>query len=178
MPKFNREDLAWAAGFFDGEGSTELCKRNSKNGYIQKTLRMEIGQVADNKEVLYRFKSCVREIGKIYDPYQPKNKNNRPTMKWSISSFKDCQTVIAMLWPWLSSTKRIQAKQAITECVEHFRKPRVLSIQPYLSTEKVSKIREIYSKGDVTHKELGLKYNVSGATIRRVINKIGRSYAI
>lgn len=55
----NREELAWAAGFFDGEG----CFSYSKSGQY---VCVSIGQTV--REPLERFKLAVG-LGVIYGPY-------------------------------------------------------------------------------------------------------------
>lgn len=54
-----REALAWAAGFFDGEGNTSLSNRGQ--------LTLQIGQSGDT-ELLDRFRITVGE-GVVRGPY-------------------------------------------------------------------------------------------------------------
>lgn len=92
-------ELAWAAGFFDGEGSTCLSRN---------VPRIQVSQ--NELEPLQRFANAVG-VGKI-------------TKRWRTNGFKDrwnymyyasggnCTQVIRKLWPYLSSIKRSQALRA------------------------------------------------------------------
>lgn len=99
----NREELAWAAGFFDGEGHMAARK--------WRTSQIGVGQ--SEVSTLVRFQRAVRGIGCVYGPYRAAN-SPRPTYRWQIASFEGCQAVIAMLWPFLSEPKRDQARRLMT----------------------------------------------------------------
>jgi len=103
----NREALAWAAGLFDGEGGTYGGKGNG--------VTMRVGQVDDNREVLERFHAAVGGIGRIRGPYPMGT--GRPQSEWRITSWPQVQAVVAMLWPWLGTEKREQAKAVLARCV-------------------------------------------------------------
>lgn len=110
MPR--REQLAWAAGFFDGEGSIGLYK--NKRGLM---LHMDIGQA--NPYVLEKFLSVVG-LGSVTGPRPRKNPNHSPHWSWDATGFEKCQAVIALLWIWLSPVKRAQAAAALTSAREYY----------------------------------------------------------
>lgn len=95
-------ELAWAAGFFDGEGSSVLSHR--KTGW--KTLMMSIGQV--HREPLDRFDRATDNIGSVVGPYKQRKEGHQPYYQWVVTGLEPCQTVMTMLWPWLCSIKREQ----------------------------------------------------------------------
>lgn len=99
---FKREELAWAAGFFDGEGNVHY----HKTGNVEIT----IGQI--DKEVLQRFMSSVG-VGYVYGPYIPKNKNWNPVYYYKVSGWVKCQHVMAVLWSWLSTIKKEQFRSTV-----------------------------------------------------------------
>lgn len=107
----NRENLAWAAGFFDGEGCFSSCLRyddNTKKKYIA-----SIGQV--DRKGLERFQEAV-QLGKIYGPYGPygnRFKNARPFYRLDIYGFEQSQALLALLWTWLGPVKRQQARSVL-----------------------------------------------------------------
>ena len=108
-------ELAWAAGFFDGEGhaASQNRTRNIKIGGRQSftNIILDIRQV--NPYVLHRFQDAVGGIGHIYGPFPRKdNPNGRPVYFYSVTKSEHCQAVIAMLWKWLSPVKRAQVKAA------------------------------------------------------------------
>ena len=102
---FNREELAWAAGFFDGEGSTSKSTHQTVNGNTRYYAKIQLGQV--DRRNLERFHKSIGGIGKIRGPVKTPTK---PRYDWSAGGFEDVQAVIALLWCWLSPAKRDQAK--------------------------------------------------------------------
>ena len=105
----NREELAWAAGFFDGEGTTHVnSKAFERDGVIKGPylqLYLSVEQVGE--WCLFRFKHAVGGLGTIY-PVKPWN-GHQPKHRWQVSSFEGSQAVLAMLWPFWTSVKRTQA---------------------------------------------------------------------
>jgi hypothetical protein len=88
-----REEMAWAAGFFEGEGNF------SRKG-------LAVAQV--NREPLDRLKE-ITGFGTIRGPYR----NRGPIFLWEINSFELIQAFVAMVWPWLSERRREQARKAL-----------------------------------------------------------------
>lgn len=92
-----REELAWCAGFYDGEGNSGLT--------TQSYPRLSIGQTEIS--TLERFQKATR-VGAIYGPYK------RPQQGWSsiymyvANGSQEVQAVGAMLWEFLSQPKRDQ----------------------------------------------------------------------
>ena len=119
-----REELAWAAGFFDGEGSTSFARNKLKT---RKYPRLDIDQT--DPEVLERFKNAVGNIGKVVGPY-PTNK--KPKWKYVVYGIAECQTVICFLWQWLSNLKKQQYIKVLKECL--FPEPYLMPEMKSLST--------------------------------------------
>jgi hypothetical protein len=111
-----REELAWAAGFFDGEGS--VSKYTTRRGDKEYTyLQMNCPQV--EREVLDRFLAAVG-VGVVYGPYgfqkyAPPGSVWKPHWMWNARGFEQVQQVIATLWPWLGTVKREQARRLLIE---------------------------------------------------------------
>lgn len=104
------EDLAWAAGFFDGEGHIGFIVHNNKR--INGHLHIQICQTEDGP--LQRFYS-VFGVGKIYGPYTPKTKrgNRRPYKQFHVDRADHVKMIISSMWSWLSNPKQRQAKAAL-----------------------------------------------------------------
>ena len=96
----DREELSWAAGLFDGEGSTSTTKASR--------WRLQIPQ--GHREVLDRFQKAVGGLGHIFGPYPPAPGRKLPRYQWAAQSFEEAQAVLAMLWFKLGTVKRAQAK--------------------------------------------------------------------
>lgn len=111
----NREELAWAAGFFDGEGGFYAYPNARKKPNQKLYPRIEIGQI--DRAILQRFQRAVG-LGLMRGPYQKHSTpNQKPIWKFGVYHFEHVQAVGAMLWPWLSSRTRKQFTNVIRICV-------------------------------------------------------------
>lgn len=108
MITVSREELAWAAGFFDGEGNT--CVIN----YDRDGERIAVQISSTYLPTLERFLGAVHQ-GRIYGPYQ--RGTYKPQWHYRVNGWPRCQAVIAMLWPFLSGDKRAQAADKLSLCV-------------------------------------------------------------
>lgn len=107
-------ERAWAAGFFDGEGST--VPNRTRNGNLNPP-SISINQASDNDlppEVLERFCRAVGVMGKITGPYIQENRKPRYNIRYGRLS--DVRSVLEALWPYLGSVKREQA----TRCMDAY----------------------------------------------------------
>lgn len=100
-------ELAWAAGFFDGEGSTVARTFGDRPGYRQ--LGMTVGQAgaAAPPEVLVRFQHAVRGMGTLGGP------DEDGVYRWRAFGRDQVHAALALLWPCLGEVKRAQATGAI-----------------------------------------------------------------
>lgn len=98
-------ELAWAAGFFDGEGSTHVSHSSPTTAQIV----MKVSQAYH--EPLNRFCKAVG-LGKVRGPYKKPNPKHRDYYTWSVGSQSDVRAVGEKLWPYLCSPKREQLIQA------------------------------------------------------------------
>lgn len=95
-------ELAWCAGFFDGEGTTGVLRaKRDKHKY----LRMGVSQKFP--ETLERFQNALG--GRIY------KSKTREIYSWNLYSNEAVYYAIQYLWPYLSVHKREQANKAIEE---------------------------------------------------------------
>ena len=104
----DREDLAWAAGFFDGEGCFSYTDRAA---YAS----VSISQV--ERGPLERFQGAVGNLGKIYGPYfktYPGRMSKQPWHQYRAYRREHVQAIAAMLWFNRGSTKREQAVAVLT----------------------------------------------------------------
>lgn len=105
----NREELAWAAGLFDGEGTVRAFKEKRVAGdrwYV----RLSVAQ--GHPAVLERFIAAVG-FGKLNGPYRARGRKN---VLWSatVDGHERAQAAVGLLWRWLSPVKRAQARQALS----------------------------------------------------------------
>lgn len=93
-------DLAWAAGLFDGEGSTSTYIPKGKT-YTRRQMAVSQGGLpAQVPAVLTRFKSLVG-VGNITGPYEG-------LYYWKTTRKDAVDLAGALLWPYLSNVKRAQ----------------------------------------------------------------------
>lgn len=107
--------LAWAAGFFDGEGSTIV--HESKPGYLRLTVAVPQRGGADAPEVLFRFREAVLGLGEVI----PAPQTGDGMWAWRSRSGEEGQAVIALLWSEIGSIKRTQATLALSRLHDQYR---------------------------------------------------------
>ncbi len=103
MDATSRLEIAWAAGYFDGEGCTTT--------FIEKSgrprLSLFVGQTEPTGPA--RFQKALGGIGALRGPYPPKALRKLPWWSFAITRFEHVQAAVAMMWPWLGGPKRAQA---------------------------------------------------------------------
>lgn len=95
-------DLAWAAGFYDGEGST-VPVRQMKRG--RSTMAVTISQ--KDPEVLEKFAAIVGR-GYLTPPCRPSASKPNPCWQFRVNRWRHCLGVMDLLWPYLGTLKREQ----------------------------------------------------------------------
>lgn len=109
----NREDLARAAGFFNGEGCVHCTQPRRATGGHQFVLSIHqsVSDVEDGPaEDLIHFRDAVGGICQITGPYF--NGSYKPVYTLKTGKFENIQAITAMLWPWLSWVKQLQYIEA------------------------------------------------------------------
>lgn len=125
----NRYELAWAAGFFDGEGST-CYSQNLTCGNGNSLIYASVGQSGEYaEEILLRFKAAVGGFGNVRPGAEKDPRGNRQLLwKWTGFGFIKTQAILSMLWPWLSSAKKKQYEiAAIKWKKDHF--PQIITMR-------------------------------------------------
>ena len=120
LPNRYMMERAWAAGFFDGEGSTHVGqysprKRREPVCYA----RLSIGQAGEHaKKILERFKVATRGHGKFYGPKPPNKHQKLYQYTYVVTNFQQIIDTLQYMWPWLSKAKREQATFIIRKHVD------------------------------------------------------------
>jgi hypothetical protein len=99
-----RAELAWAAGFFDGEGCTYLKKG-------RKSYSPALGITQNDPEVLHRFQKAVG-AGAVNGPYDYRGRGYKTNIFWRYSA-GNISEIMEQLWPWLSTPKKKQYMEKI-----------------------------------------------------------------
>lgn len=102
----DQELLAWAAGFFDGEGSTIARTDGRRPHYYQ--LQVSVPQLGREQvpAVLVKFQRAMLGTGRI-------SPQERDLYRWSAGGRLGCEMSLALMWPWLGAVKREQAQLAM-----------------------------------------------------------------
>jgi hypothetical protein len=99
-------EVAWAAGFLEGEGGV-YCAKRDVGGYI---IRLEVTQ--SDLEVLERFQA-IFGVGKIYPRRNLGPLGRRPMWGYMVQRREHVEWIVGHLRPWLSKRKRQQADAAL-----------------------------------------------------------------
>jgi hypothetical protein len=107
----NKTEIAWAAGFFDGEGHTGAMTVDGK--HTRPYLRVQVGQI--DRRVLDRFCAAVGagKVGGPYGPYISHTSGKTPGTKphYVFHAYREeGEKVLRILWPYLSDVKKEQAE--------------------------------------------------------------------
>jgi|SRR5713101_3620263 len=108
-------ERAWAAGFFDGEGSIGVGGRRLQPGaYYQPSMEIPQSSADGIPDSLLRFRDLVG-AGSITGPHPPRNPWARlPSYRWELGGHQRVETVAGILWPFLGSVKRSQIEWALS----------------------------------------------------------------
>lgn len=115
--KFNHIELAWAAGFFDGEGHSGIFKTHNNLGSVLNISQIEIS-------TLNRFKYAIMNLGNVLGPYR--GSKSRPNAQyfyqWKTTKFEYVQAIICLLWNYSSLPKRKQMTETLNKMKIYFRR--------------------------------------------------------
>ena len=95
---FHTQELAWAAGLFEGEGSIF-------NGGGTST---SVALAMTDLDVVEKFQKAVQLPVPIYK--RTRRDAYKDVFEWRTARFEYAQALIAMLWPWLGTRRKQQAK--------------------------------------------------------------------
>jgi hypothetical protein len=99
-----REDIAWAAGLFEGEGYVGVGGTGNRQPRVAITMTDE--------EPIVRFHRAV-ERGTLRS-YPPTGSGRKPTWQWSVQGKEDVLHVLGLLWPYLCD-RRLEAATEVIE---------------------------------------------------------------
>lgn len=99
------DEVAWAAGFFDAEGTASSSQRLQRPSR-ERQMAVYQGGRDEIPEALLRFQRAVGGRGNITGPYRER------LFHWTTRKHTAFDEVMTMLWPWLSECKRAQLQRA------------------------------------------------------------------
>ena len=99
----DRHELAWAAGFFDGEGWANAAGRGVQS-------RINQSDSDGVPDVLTRFQHVIG-LGRIHGPVREEGRLD--LYYWDATSRGDVEAVANAIWPWLGDVKRAEFVTAL-----------------------------------------------------------------
>lgn len=101
------EELAWAGGFIDGEGSTYLDKHRTHSGYFDPVLYVPQSAESGIAPELLRLQAALG-IGRMSGVQRPKPPR-KPYRRLRVYTSEKVQLALHLLWPFIGAVKRAQA---------------------------------------------------------------------
>ena len=98
------EDIAWAAGLFEGEGCFLSSTRKGRYRYASACLNMT------DEDIIERFYRVVG-VGTVIGPFQ--RGTNKPKWEWKAQRHQDVEEVALLFEPWLGPRRLVQAASAL-----------------------------------------------------------------
>lgn len=135
--ELNTHELAWAAGFFDGEGSTYFT--GYERGSNRYTRGYKLGLSISQKEY-----EPIKRFSNIIGYGEPKLERNGKgyIYKILVGRFEHVQYIMCKLWKYLSYIKKEQYKNAVKQYLAICWKPKFDNIS--ISKREYDKIRRCY----------------------------------
>jgi hypothetical protein len=122
-PGSSSEELAWAGGLFDGEGSTYLTVHRTHAGYRNAAVELPQSGWDGIPVVLTRFHAALGGVGHLNGPHVY-DWADAPVSRWKCEAQDHVQLVIHRLLPFVGSVKRAQALRVLSIVNQQPRLPR------------------------------------------------------
>jgi hypothetical protein len=125
-------EVIWAAGFFDGEGTTVFQKGPGPNVHVQLAQAEDYPGLGCSSTLL-RFQAAVGCGSIVVHGSKYDKPHWKPRWYWRVSNVRDSLTTLELLWPWLGEPKRYQARNAVLKWREVYSliKPRGFIVGPH-----------------------------------------------
>jgi len=110
-------DIAWCAGFFDGEGHVSYHRSypNGISGRVSAQMYANVPQCSDNIEVLEKFQRIVG-MGKLKGPYKVRGGRDKHVLTFGV---KEVLELYLLLMPYLGSEKSDDFRRALLAYENH-----------------------------------------------------------
>lgn len=123
------QEVAWAAGLFEGEGCIGLWEHHR---HKRPLVRLQI--IMTDRDVLEKF-CTIAECGKVSAERRTRQENRKPSFMWVISNRHDVDRLLRLFLPWLCARRAAKAQEVLAEiasadrdckhCGTHFRPHRL-----------------------------------------------------
>ena len=157
-------ELAWAAGFVDGEG----CFTAGAGRWPQ------IIVVQVDRRPLERLHAALGGLGAVAArPPSTRSPNDKPQFEWHVRDFEGVQQALILLWPYMCEPKREQATRMVLKVRSNCR--RIGKSHPHqkLSAERVKALRAAIAREDRSQAAIAAEFGVSQTLVSQI--KLGKS---
>ncbi len=96
------EQIAWAAGIFEGEGCIHFQSVNC----VSLTIHMT------DEDILRRFAEVVG-AGSIHPVHAPSRSGSKPIFRWDTANSRDVRRILEYLVPWFGVRRGLRATAAL-----------------------------------------------------------------
>lgn len=114
-------ETAWAAGFFDGEGSVHVAHSTPSrvSGKLLHYPQVSVSQSGEyGGEILHRFNEALLGVGKVYGPKPPGKNQRLERYLWEASGIDKTKAIYELLRPFLSTPKKDKFELVIKKYYE------------------------------------------------------------
>lgn len=163
---YEADKIAWAAGFFEGEGSIYAWPGKRKlDGTYNNYCKLWVTNT--DESTIDLFSSCLNDIGRKFGPYHQGAAHHKEYWTYNITSFERVQFVISAFWPWLSPRRKEKAEEVLLLG----RKSKYAEDNRHRAKIRMNEHPTIVSlyKSGVPAKEIGDRFNVDKTTIYRIV---------
>lgn len=139
----DREELAWAAGIFDGEGHVRAARSGAYTGVGITVVQACTPPIEPNDApplLLLRFRDAFGVDARI--KYRgPTTEHGKHRWDLRISRREHVQHVLICMWPWLGQVKRAQALTALAGYQQNQPWPKTHCKRGHAFTEENTRVR-------------------------------------
>lgn len=110
MSHLTKENIAYVAGLYEGDGTIIYTTTPLKKPYMRLTIAMSDWEPLEMAQAILG----VGSLGKpISEQYHKDAFVRKPIYRYNIHGLEKVQYVIAMIYPWLSPRRKKQAKKVL-----------------------------------------------------------------
>jgi hypothetical protein len=165
----NETELAWAAGFFDGEGYFGMQKpRQRKGGWTYSIAVMKVSQCEPT--TLHRFRDAVG-VGTVKGPYPPPRNGISKRDRWEFSvQGAAAFTAADRILPYLSGPKK-QAVTVARESTVAIAAARPAAIADRQTPRDLALLHQLYWVQELSADDCAPQLGMSASGLRRWMQK-------
>lgn len=163
-------ERAWAAGFFDAEGTAQATRGRN--------VMLSVAQTETS--TLQRFGRAIGGLGAVYRKNSNQPAHWKTGYRFQVHSLATCEQAVALLWEFLSQPKRRQIAAAWAARTEYRQSWPAGFALPHqrLTDDEVRAIYVLATANDLPHAEIAKRFGISTSYVSGIKNKTRRRSAL